>query len=199
MLSCSNSLQKGNPLQNDCNDTIPFNKEYKDFLLANSPTRQFEVCRNENECFFGNSPTLAELCKNYGAGLPKAWLIPQLDNLSEYCNLKEKASTEQLRDLAIIIYNDYHWLKIDELMLFFYRFKSYHYKCFYSYFDPMVVLGSLKLFLVERNASYERAAQTRREKQAEIDRRNAITYEEYQRRKVCRAISNKEVPNSDKG
>ena len=88
-----------------------------------------------------------------------------------------------MRTLATIIANDYHWLKIDELLLFFFRFKSAHYLHFYSYFDPHVILGSLKMFINERARVHERKEQEEREKEAENSRRNAITYEEYLRMK----------------
>ena len=88
-----------------------------------------------------------------------------------------------MRPLATNITTDNHWLKIDELLLFFFRFKSAHYLHFYSYFDPHVILGSLKMFINERARAYEHKEQEEREKEAENRKRNAITYEEYLRMK----------------
>lgn len=103
------------------------------------------------------------------------------------------ASEDQIRELAIIINHNYYWLKVDELLLFFFHFKSKKYKCFYSYFDPMVILDSLNIFLAERSRAYERREHEEREKQAELDRRNAISYEEYLRRKANGTLNIKQM------
>ena len=153
------------------------------FLLANSPDKQLEICNSSNMCYFGDSPTLSVVRLAYGTNIPEAWLVPQLLDASLFCGLKQDIDKSQMRTLATIIVNDYHWLKIDELLLFFFRFKSAHYLHFYSYFDPHVILGSLKMFINERNRTYEHMEQKRREKEAEEARSKAVTYEEYLRLK----------------
>lgn len=92
---------------------------------------------------------------------------------------KRKVSEEQLFELSQLIATYYHWLKTDELMLFFARFKATQYERFYSYFDPQVILTSLKQFLVERSRAYDRRDQEVRMREMEEDRKNAITYDEY--------------------
>ena len=146
------------------NSIIAKEQDMKLFLKNYSPDKQYIICQNADNCFFGESPTLSELSKEYGSGLPKAWLIPQLVNLSEFCGLKERASAEQLKELALIIFQQYYYLKIEELMLFFYRFKCKYYLRFYSYFDPMTVLESLVLFTKERMDEYLRKENEEREK-----------------------------------
>lgn len=180
-LSCKISWQKDEQCLagNGDNSVVVHDCDYKQFLVKNSPDRQYEVCHNEDNCYFGNSPTLSELGKVYGSGLPKAWLIPQLVNLCEYCGLKQDASSLQLKELAIIIYNKYYWLKVDELLLFFYRFKCNCYRHFYCYFDPMTVMESLRRFTDERYQAHIKREQTERERQKEIDGKNAVSYEEY--------------------
>lgn len=188
--SCNSSLQKGSLLSDE---QPQLTEEQAKFLVKNSPDRQHIVCKNENQCFFGDSPTLSQLGRDYGSGFPKAWLVPQISNVSDYCGLKQVASEEQIRELAIIINHNYYWLKVDELLLFFFHFKSKKYKCFYSYFDPMVILDSLNIFLAERSRAYERREHEEREKQAELDRRNAISYEEYLRRKANVTLNIKQM------
>ena len=100
-----------------------------------------------------------------------------------------------MRTLATIIANDYHWLKIDELLLFFFRFKSAHYLRFYSYFDPHVILGSLKMFINERCRAYEHMEQKLREKEAEKARGKAVTYKEYLHMKA----ENANIKRNDRG
>ncbi len=92
------------------NSIIAKEQDMKLFLKNYSPDKQYIICQNADSCFFGESPTLSELSKEYGSGLPKAWLIPQLVNLSEFCGLKERASAEQLKELALIIFQQYYYL-----------------------------------------------------------------------------------------
>lgn len=115
----------------------------------------------------------------YGSTAAEVWLVPQLTSVSTFCGLKEKVSEEQLFELATIIATNYHWLKVDELMLFFARFKATQYERFFSYFDPQTILASLKLFLAERNRAYDRCDQEIRMRKMDEDRKNAITHDQY--------------------
>ena len=155
------------------------------FLMANSPSRQLHICNDSSSCYFGDSPTLSLIRLTYGSNIPEAWLVPQLLDVSLFCGLKQDVDKNQMRTLATIIANDYHWLKIDELLLFFFRFKSAHYLHFYSYFDPHVILESLKIFINERNRAYERMEQKRREIEMDETRKKAISYDEYLRLKTA--------------
>ena len=174
--SCKISSKKDDPclVVGDTNSVVIHDDDYRKFLLDNSPDRQHIICQDVDGCYFGDSLTLSEVSKVYGNGLPKAWLIPQLVNLSEFCGLKQDASSLQLKELALIIYNKYYWLKVDELLLFFYRFKSNCYKRFYCYFDPTTILESLKMFVDERYWAYTKREQEERERQAVINRKNAV-------------------------
>lgn len=179
---CKNSLHLPNQCKTpEVQRVLECYGECESFLLANSPDKQLNICNDSNLCYFGDSPTLSIVRLAYGSNIPEAWLVPQLVDASLFCGLKQDIDKSQMRTLATIIANDYHWLKIDELLLFFFQFKSAHYLHFYSYFDPHVILGSLKMFINERARAHDRKEQELREKKAEYNRRNAITYEEYLR------------------
>lgn len=151
----------------------------KDFMLCNNPSRQMILCCSPNYCYFGNSPTLSLLKLAYGSTAAELWLVPQLKSISDYCGLKEKVSEEQLLELATIIATHYHWLKTDELILFFARFKAAKYERFYSYFDPQAILASVEQFLTDKNKAIDKREQEIRMREMEEDRQNAITYDEY--------------------
>lgn len=154
-----------------------------DFLNANNPSLQLQICKDATNCFFGNYPTLSTIDMTYGKNGAEAWLVPQLSDLSLYCGLKEDASKEQLRFMTVFIATDYHWLKTSELMLFFYRFKAGCYERFYGRFDPQAILSSLRMFLDERTRAYEiREEELNRRKEIEHDAR-CIPYEDYCRKK----------------
>ncbi len=153
-----------------------------DFLNACNPSMQLQVCKDASSCFFGDFPTLSVIDRTYGERKSRAWLIPQLVDLSLCCGLKEDASREQLEFTATFIATDFHWLKTSELMLFFYRFKAGCYERFYSRFDPQAILSSLRMFILERARAYDaRDEELRRRKEAEHKAR-CISYEEYCKR-----------------
>ena len=153
-----------------------------DFMKVNSPSMQLQVCKDASTCFFGDFPTLSVIDRTYGEKKSRAWLIPQLVDLSLCCGLKEDASREQLEFTATFIATDFHWLKTSELMLFFYRFKAGCYERFYSRFDPQAILSSLRMFIQERARAYDaRDEELRRRKEAE-HKAHCISYEEYCKR-----------------
>ena len=93
--------------------------------------------------------------------------------------LKESATAEQVRFTVSAIAMLYPWLKTDELMLFFFRFKAGYYEQFYSRFDPQILLRSLKMFMEDRASYYRIRDQKKLEKELEDAIRNSITYEKY--------------------
>ena len=151
----------------------------KDFMLANTPDRQLDVCNNPDKCHFGNSPALSQLNACYGETAAEAWLVPQLYELGDFEGLKGQADRHQLAKTAKIIVTEFYYLKTDELMLFFYRFSAGRYDRFYSYFTPSVILRGLRDFLKERARAFEQYEQAVRERVWQEAKRKAVTYEEY--------------------
>lgn len=153
------------------------------FLIRYNPDYQREVCTKPEEAFFGDYPTLTDTRLTYGSNASVIWLLPQLYNLSEYCGCKDKLTKMQYEELAFVISTEYHYLKISELMLFFYRFKTGRYGRLYGTVDPLVITDSLRKFCHERLIAYDRREQQLEEQRNLESRNNAITYEEYLRGK----------------
>lgn len=149
------------------------------FLALFNPELQMKVCKDATLCFFGDAPVLSELNMTYGEMTATMWLVPQLYDLSEYCGCKDKLQGKQLEECASVIATEFYFLKVAELMLFFYRFKSGKYGRFYGSVDPLVITTSLRSFLVERNNAIEEQERIERERKSEEERKNAITYDEY--------------------
>ncbi len=165
----------------------------KDFMLANSPDRQLEICNNPDKCHFGSSPTLSQLNVCYGETAAEAWLVPQLYELGDFEGLKGQADRHQLAKTAKIITTEFYYLKTDELLLFFYRFSAGRYGQFYSYFTPSVIIRGLRDFLKERARAFEQYEQAVCERKWQDAKCKAVTYGEYmenmQRRESMVAIS----------
>ena len=146
--------------------------------------RQEELTNSSERCFFGNAPTLKDINLVYGNGTSQFWLNAQLANVSEFSGTKDKITKSQIEQLSELITEEYFFLKISEIMLFFRRFKLGKYGKFYGTVDPMVITTSLNIFLRERGESYfDKENKVREDKQREEQKKNHITYEEYVRRK----------------
>lgn len=149
------------------------------FLVTYSPDYQLKVCGSPTLCVVGDYPTLTDIKLAYGENASAAWLVPQLLNLSEYCGCKDKLQGKPLEECAHIISMEYGYLKISELMLFFYWFKSGKFGRFYGSVDPLVITTSLREFMKERAKVIDRYEQEQREKAEEESRKNKISWEEY--------------------
>ena len=169
----------GSPLPEACVSLLRKYGSVTDFLKANNPSVQLQVYKDASCCFFGDFPTLSVIDRTYGEKKSRAWLVPQLVDLSLCCGLKEDASKEQLEFTAAFIATDFHWLKTSELMLFFYRFKAGCYERFYSRFDPQTVLVSLRLFVQERARAYETREEEKRRREEAEHKTRCISFEEY--------------------
>lgn len=154
-----------------------------EFLVAHSPDRQTEICYAPEACYFGDSPTLAMLTSCYGRGAAEAWLVPEIIDACLFFGLKEQPDTYQLEKLARIIVTNFGYLNVDEVQLFFFYFCSARYRHFYNTFDPSIIILSLRDFLRDRGHAYEEREQREREREREEWKKNAITHEEYLRRK----------------
>lgn len=154
------------------------------FLVTFNPDRQTEFCKDVGRCYFGAAPTLGVLRTTYGENMPASWLVPQLTNLSEYCGCKEKLTEAQLMECAKIIALTFCYLKVTELMLFFFYFKSGRYGRFYGNIDPLIITTSLRQFCTERSDIYFRHESEIQKMRIEKSMQNNISHEEYLKQKT---------------
>lgn len=122
------------------------------------------------------------------------WMQGQLIAVSMFCGAREKMNEWQSKSLCTQIINEHPTLTMMEFILFCARLRSAKYGKFYGSIDPAEILGSLDMFLkdkmhdiAKRDDELEKA---HLEKEAEESRKNAITYEEYQRRKALGMYKN---------
>ena len=149
------------------------------FLMKFNPDYQREICASQDECFYGDYPTLTDTRLAYGKNAPVAWTMAQLYNLSEYCGCRDKLQGRSLEELAFVISTEFSYLKISELMLFFYRFKTGRYGRFYGTVDPLIITVSLRKFVEERRFVYERHENEERQRREAEERKTAISYQQY--------------------
>ena len=123
----------------------------------------------------------------WGLTFATRWLATHLIELNEYCGVGKKMSIQQIDQCAKLMVSQYGWLKPQEFMLFFLKFKAGEFGRFYGSIDPMVIANAISDFVKVRNTILDKAYAERerveREAQDEAARKIAITYEEYVRRK----------------
>lgn len=160
-------------------------KRYGDesqFINRFTISHEATYCKHTWRCILGTAPTMAQVNVAYGAHTSAAWLVPFLWDISEFCGCKQKFTSKQMDELAYIIVDGYYWLKVTEMMLFFWWFKSGRYGKFYGSVDPMVITTALREFVKDRNAIIAKHDGMEAEKKHAEWKRRAITYEEYKAR-----------------
>ena len=165
-------------------DCIGRYKTGQDFMILFNPSRQFEFCKEKDRCFTGLAPTLNVVDNAFGKGITESWLAIQIHDLSEYAGSREKLSTGQIDQIAKTVHLAFGFLKVTELMYFFFLFKSGKFGHFYGAVDGLVITESLREFLKFRILELDRIEREELERmKAEEDEREApfrISYEEWQ-------------------
>ena len=154
----------------------------RQFMEKVSYKTQTAFGKNPEKAVMGDYPTLNDINAAYGKGFAVEWLISHVTNLSLYTNAKNM-DVNQIAEVSDVLAAEYKHLKITELLLFFFWFKSGRYGRFYGSVDPMVITCAMKDFVEERNAIIDRCEQKRREAEAEKGKVGAVSYEEWKKEK----------------
>lgn len=104
----------------------------------------------------------------------------------EYTGCRDKMSIRQIDAASNVIVSSYFYLKVTELMFFFFQFKAGRYGTFYGQVDAIKITEALRSFLKFRNETLDaierKNTQERKERMMEEAAKNAISYEEWKRR-----------------
>lgn len=136
-----------------------------------NPDRQAWCARNPMQCLTADVPTLHDVRRLYGADAVRSWLDIQLTDLAMFAGVKKGDAAPHIRSLVQVIADNYGYLKLSELLLFFQHFKSGRYGRFYGQFDPMVVTDGLGDFCGWRTE--QQARLFREQERRRIQKRNA--------------------------
>lgn len=145
-------------------------------LTRFNPDVQRFCAANIDRCFTGDAPTLIEVRKAYSPETVDSWLDAQLTNLIVFCGVKGKdefSASAIVNALTAVIADNFGYLKLSELMLFFQQFKAGRYGRFYGSVDPMVITEALQSFLyfrAERIAAIDKAQRQEEELKREAKR-----------------------------
>lgn len=163
-----------------------------------NPDYIFRHQKTDDDCIFGDYPTLDSLSARFDNKFPVAWLMAHLHDLSEFCGCKNKLSGYALQQCAGVIAKEFRFLKISEMMLFFLRFKSGRYGKFYGAVDPLVITTSLQDFVNERSDVIERGAIIEQKmKEKEQQKEETMNLQEWMEIKTIIAMYNSDFTTSD--
>lgn len=151
-------------------------------LVAWNPARQTEIAADTEAAFAMQCPTLAELRRDYGTNAPIMWLAAQLYDLCEYTGAR-KMDAAQIEAASRTLYAEAYYMTLAEWQLFFARSKAGRYGKFYGVVDAMALGAWLQEFKRERDTAHERRIRRENVERINAGRADAVSYEEYQRRK----------------
>ena len=168
-------------------EIIALHGDAKEFALRFNPDIQVSCALNLERSLTGNAPTLRQLEYAYGVKGIRAWFSIQFENLNKFVGVANKMTVEQMQMLADIFIVKVPYLKASEILVFFHKFKSGDLGELYGSVDPLKISTALNEFLkwrsFELDKVYQRQREERRAKQHKEWLENAITREEYERRK----------------
>ncbi len=150
-------------------------------MAAYSPDRQAFFSQFPERCVTGDSPTLSEMARLYGANEAEAWVEIQVRDISEFSGARDKMRIPQITETARVICSAYYFMKLSEVTLFFFQLKGGTYGKFYGSVDPMTITQALKSFAKYRSALLDRHERQERQRKGEQSRQGCCTREEYDR------------------
>ena len=135
------------------------------FIHTFQPLHQFKIAEDKDRAYTGVSPSLVSIKNTYGGKTLEKVIIAQLENLNDFCGASVKMESNVIIELTYMIQSRYYYLKIAELLLFFFNFKMGKYCELYGSVDPLKITTSLNKFIQERNLELDRIE--REQKQTE--------------------------------
>lgn len=173
--------------------TFPKSNDFEEFKSIYSPTNQLAVISNRSACFFGHYPTLDQINMHYNSYVAQDWLIDQLVDFNCYSIELEPMDSNQLETLSFMIVDKFGYLKVTELLLFFYEMKSGTYGNFFGKMTPMRIMEFLHSFVeVTRKEANEK-----RLKDAEDlyykEREQYVSYQPERLKRIMDSLSMREL------
>ena len=152
-------------------------KDFAPNLCAKFATEALE------RCFSAKTYTLTQLRLNC-AGLQNSWLSAQITYLNSISGATQMTEMQMMM-LVSNISQTYGYLKITELMVFFFQLAGGKYGKFYGAVDPMQIMVDLNEFMKYRSVMLDKIESERRsaERNKMLNNPKCITRAEYEAQK----------------
>lgn len=160
------------------------NKAAEELLKQYNPSLQPKYCQYPKRCILGKAPTLHDIKALYGAKTVESWLIIQLNDFNESVNFKEdkKIQIPNMVQIARMTIAKFYYLKLSEVMLFFFNLKLGEYGKLYGRIDTITFFTALKQFFTYRGELIDQAIKEKQRAERDEAEKHAISYEEYCKR-----------------
>ena len=134
-------------------------------------------------CFSAKTYTLTQLRLNC-AGLQNSWLSAQITYLNSISGATQMTEMQMMM-LVSNVSQTYGYLKITELMVFFFQLAGGKYGKFYGAVDPMQIMVDLNEFMKYRSVMLDKIESERRseERNKMLSNPKCITREQYEAQK----------------
>lgn len=126
-------------------------QSFEGFAIKYNPDTQVDIAADERKAIMGNYSTLDVLDMAFGDNSASSWLVPAINDINTFTGSKNM-DDNQVKNLAVLIAQEYKNIKFSILELFFYKFKCGYFGKFYGKVDPMVITCALKDFVSECEA-----------------------------------------------
>lgn len=143
------------------------------------------ICRNREDCHFGDHKTLRELNRETGTKVGQGMVSTYLELLNATTNYKVKLSRLQIKMLSQTIYDKFFYLKDTELMLFFSDYYKYvNSDDFYGSIEPKTITTMLTKWVRKtRGAAIERHENRLHKERLESSKSECVNWEQYSAQK----------------
>lgn len=177
--------------QNEINAAVAkFGKGYMDFLWQYPAlSKRKDMITSAHDAVERGGLSLVEIDKKFAQGASEWWIKKMLIELLTFLGGFESVSVYQVNAMAARIRQEYYHLTPAELTNFFYSFSLGDYGKLYAgrTVNPQDILVGLKQFmyiLFEQRAMVDNERRAIKQKKEAVEaKRNAISWEEYCRRK----------------
>ena len=120
----------------------------ENFLARYTPSLQAFLAENSDNVWLGNHPTLVSI-KNVYPGLIQVWIKRQLEDLNIYLGSRGGLTESLLFELPQHIYVEFYYLKVSEVMYFFWLVKDLRFGEIYGHLNPADIMMWLRQFVQE--------------------------------------------------
>lgn len=159
-------------------------------LQTYNPSRQVEFANNPSLCVLGDFPTLGSVANTCGYEVVKDWLTIEINDFQNWENVPEeyKLQKDSVKAIADMIFNEFRYFKLTEIMLFLQHLKAGKYERFYNTIKGTTILRSLRMFKDYRDMIISREEQRKRKEEFEEGLKHAISYTEFKKMKLKECI-----------
>lgn len=115
-------------------------------------------------------PTVGMLREAYGSDVVHTWVCVMVENLNDFCGVKQKMTNEQKEEVAHILMCECANLNIAEMGLFFDKIKRGTFGEYYGVLDTVRTMKLLKDYLNERRVAINKRIDIEEEQKRQAER-----------------------------